>query len=529
MIVFRGPLRPAAFVLAALVACWSAASAAPHHVRPLPSLAEVLAHYASAIDDPGTSRPLRLEVSGVLRGAGLTGTFHTWRDANRERDDQELGPRRERVVRVGERIEVQDSDGNVRELRGTLLRRARTEEFIDSGAFAFAPERCTLRGAERLGDRNVFVLDVSAPAGEVETLYLDAETGLPDRIAYDDYDGRETLDYSDWRSIAGHRFPFKTVASDGDSAFDTTSETDRIVLDPPLDAALFAPLPGRVLEARSVQKVALTERDGHLFVPVRIGGNTYAFLLDSGSQNIVLDSAVAKALALSEEGALEVSGTARTGGLHVARLPQLAIGDAVLRDLVVSTIDLGRTTGGAFRIDGILGYPFFAASLVRLDAVNRTMTFGPPGSFEPKGSRIDLELDRSLPEARLRLNGDVEGLFVIDTGNAAELLLYRPFIDAHPGLVAATSDGRRSWGIGGSAATYGTVVDTLGLEDISLYNTPTDVMLATRGAFADRVDAGNVGLGILRKFVATFDFGASALYLERAPTFDDGRNRTVAR
>jgi hypothetical protein len=101
-------------------------------------------------------------------------------------------------------------------------------------------------------------------------------------------------------------------------------------------------------------------------------------------------------------------------------------------------------------------------------------------------------------------------------------LLYRPFVDAHPGLVPVTANGRRSWGIGGPAPTYATVVETLGLGDITLYDTPTEVMLATRGAFADRVDAGNIGLGILRKFVATFDFGASALYLERGPAFDGG-------
>jgi hypothetical protein len=72
-------------------------------------------------------------------------------------------------------------------------------------------------------------------------------------------------------------------------------------------------------------------------------------------------------------------------------------------------------------------------------------------------------------------------------------------------------------------------LETLGVGDISLYNTPTEVMLAKRGAFADRVDAGNVGLGILRKFIATFDFGASALYLERGPAFDDGSGEAGTR
>ena len=528
MIPFPRAARPAVLALAVCLASASGAGAAPRSA-PLPSLAEILARYASALDGPGLSRPLRFEVSGVLHGSGLSGTFHTWRDGDRERDDQELGPRSERMVRIGESIAVLDSDGNVRVLRGTLLRRARTEEAIESGAFLRSPGDCTLRGTQHIAGREAYVLDVNVPGGELETLSIDTQTNLPVRIEYDFYDGRETIDVSDWRTVGGHRFPFRTVSSDGDRAFDTIAEIGAVAIDPPIDAALFAPLRGRTLEARAVQTLKLVERDGHLFVPVQIGENIYSFLIDSGAQNIVLDSAIARAHSLAEEGTLEAAGVARTGGLRVARLPELGIGAAVLRDLVVSTLDFSRSTGGAMRIDGILGYPFFAASIVRLDAANRTLTFGPPGTLEPHGTRIDLELDRRLPEARLRLNGAVDGLFVVDTGNAGELLLYRPFVDAHPGLVPVTTTARRAWGIGGSTTSYASVLDTLDLEDISLFNTPADVMLSTHGAFADRIDAGNVGLGILRKFVATFDFGASALYLERGPGFDDGHNRTVAR
>jgi predicted aspartyl protease len=526
--VFGRPAWPAALALALLCACVSVVSAAERR-EPLPPLTVVLARYANAIDDPGVPRPSRYEVRGTLAAAGLRGTFHIWRDGDREREDEELGPRRERVLAIGERITVADSNGNVRELRGVLLRRARTQEFIESGAFIGSPERCTLRGGERIGNRRTWVLDVSAPGGDVETLYLDAETGLPDRLAYDDFDGRETLDYSDWRTVGGHRFPFRTVVSDGTPASEEVEQTVEITLDPPLDDALFAPLRGRSIEARSVQTVPLTERNGHFFAPVRIGKDTFMFLVDSGAQSIALETHIATALSLSEEGSFEATGIGRTGGVHVARLPELGIGGATLRDLVISTLDLGAATGGALRIDGVLGYPFFAAAVVRLDTAKRTMTFAPPGMLVPRGTRLELELDRRLPEARLRMNGRFEGEFLLDTGNTAALVLYRPFVEAHPDVVPPTTNGHRSWGIGGTSDTYSTVLEALDLGGISVYNVETDVMLATRGAFADRVDAGNVGLGVWRNFILTFDFGSSALYLERGPNFDDGRNRTPAR
>jgi predicted aspartyl protease len=100
---------------------------------------------------------------------------------------------------------------------------------------------------------------------------------------------------------------------------------------------------------------------GHIFAPVRIAGHTYRFLIDSGSQDIVVDARVAAQLGLRAVGAIEASGATRTGGLQVARLSDLTVGGAQFRNLVVSTIDLGASTDGAFRIDGILGYPSQAA------------------------------------------------------------------------------------------------------------------------------------------------------------------------
>jgi hypothetical protein len=196
-----------------------------------------------------------------------------------------------------------------------------------------------------------------------------------------------------------------------------------------------------------------------------------------------------------------------------------------LHDLGVTTIDLGASTSGAFHIDGILGYPLFAQTIARIDVAARTMTFGPPGTLAPGGARIALELDRSFPEARFRLDLGPPEPFVIDTGNAAELLLYKPFVDRHPGIVPFTSSQRRSYGIGGGTESYRSSLEELDIGDTPIYHVDTDVMLAASGAFADRFDAGNVGLGVLENFVVTFDYTGAAMYVEPGRAFDDGRSR----
>jgi predicted aspartyl protease len=489
------------------------------------SVRDLLARYQRAIADPSASPVTQLDTYGTLSGAGLSGAFHTWKAGDRERADENLGPRSERTLQLAGRVWFADADGDVREFTGVLARRARTQRLIDSGAFASMPERCIFRGRSVISGNEVDALDVTAENGETETLYLDARTGLPDRIAYDDDDGRSSIDFSDWRTVGGHRFSFRNVVSDGDHEFDTVQTTTAVDLTKPIDPAVFGPFEPRYIDMSGAQTVPLDVRDGHLFASVRIAGRSYTFLVDTGAQNILVDKHVAAELGLTAIGALEASGAARTGGLQIVQIPELDIGAGRLHDLVATTIDLGASTSGAFRIDGILGYPFFASALVRIDPSQRTMTFGPPDSFAPSGEKINVEMDRAFPEADLRIDDSTLGHFIIDTGSAAELLLYRPFVEKHPGIVPFTQHARHSFGIGGSTPSYRSTLDQLSFGTVPLYQVDTDVMMATRGAFADRFDAGNVGLGILRNFVVTFDEPHDAIYVERGADFDDGRTR----
>ena len=69
--------------------------------------------------------------------------------------------------------------------------------------------------------------------------------------------------------------------------------------------------------------------------------------------------------------------------------------------------------------------------------------------------------------------------------------------------------------MGGTDKSYSTRVSSLRLGSTLVSDQDADVIEAKNGAFADRIDAGNVGLALLRKFTVTFDFADHALYLER--------------
>jgi len=472
-------------------------------------VATILAAYERAT---GAAQVTRVETSGTLAGEGLTGTFHDWRAGTDERDDERLGLRTETTLRVSGRTWVRNANGNVRELHGVLRRHVLTDAFIDSGDFLRAPERSRFLGFGTLRGRRAWRIEITAAGGDPETLWIDAHDGLPLRSEYVEGDGVATVDLGDWRVVGGRTVPFRAVTSDGNHVFDVVAQTTQVTFGTPIDPAVFAPLADRVLAAAGVQTVPLVTVDDHAACTVTIAGHAYTFLIDSGAQNVVLDSRVAKQLGLVEEGALEVRGAARIGGLRVARLPQLRIGDAELDDLVVSTLDLG-TTLGSIHIDGILGYPFFAAALVELDMAHGTMRFGPPGSFAPAGARVALDVDREIPEAMVRLDERVEAPFLVDTGNSGALLLYGPFAERHPELVPRTGPLTGNYGVGGFNRSYGARLGAISVGSIALAQRDVEVVMATDGAFADRVDAGNLGFGVLRNFVMTFDLAGGTLYL----------------
>jgi predicted aspartyl protease len=497
------------------------ASPAFASAEPAVSVRTILAAYDRATHAAETQTYI---AEGTIAGEGLTGAFHSWRDGDREREDETLGPRRQTTLRIGDRIFVRNANGNVRELQGYLHRRSLTEKLIDTGTFVAHPELTRFAGWATFDGNRAWRLEVSAPGGEPETLWIDPQSGLPLRLEYLDGDGPSYVDYSDWHTVHGRKIAFRSVETDGEHAFDIVQQITSVTIDAPVDPALFAPLHTRTIGTNRVHVVPLLERDGHVGTMVRIAGRDWFFLLDTGSQSVLVDNAVLRAAGIEASGAMEVRGAARSGGLRTALLPRASIDGATMNDLVVATLDIGESLRG-LHVDGILGYPFFASALVEMDFAHHVLRFGPPGSFVPTGTKLALDVDRELAEATARVGDRIEAPFIVDTGNSAEMLLYRPFLESHPGLVPPSTIAAWNFGLGGQNAAYRTQLDALTLGGVTLYHRDVNVVLATQGAFADRIDAGNLGLGTLRNFDLTFDLGAAALYLQPGASFDDGRRR----
>ncbi len=436
--------------------------------------------------------------------------------------------RTHRTLRVGDHLWVQNSSGETRELTGLLARRQVTQDFIDSGDFAHHPEDVHVLGRAVLPDgRSVYRLRVTPPKGESYVVGIDTTTWLVDEETFIDHDSPFSLIYGDYHVVDGYLVPFTEVDSNGDHAYDVTAHVQHVIVDKPIDPRIFAALRPVTVETAKPVTTAIEEADRLFFADVTIAGKHFNFLIDSGSQADVIDPRVALALGLKPQGAVEVTGAARTASEGVVALPDLSVGGVAFPAHVATVLGLGNVLGGAAPLDGVLGYPFFAAAELRIDPTRSTMTIAEPGALPVDGERIAVDTDRELPEIHASVNGQ-DARVVVDTGDTQELLLFKHFLDTHQGII--TYAGNRAVlnrGIGGSTNSVGVIVSDLALGSVHLYNRYTNVILASSGAFADRNDGGNVGLGTLKNFVVTFDLANKAIYLQKAQGFDDGRFRSV--
>lgn len=491
----------------------------------MPDAAHILARYRAALSKGGKA-PERVESIGTLHGASLRGIVHSWHDGDKDRTDQNLGARIERQLQLGDRRYMQNGSGDVIEYKGLLKQRGITQDFIGSTELFTHPQYVKVLGRDKLSDgREVYRVEVSPPGGESETLGFDVQSGLLDRLEYIDGDGVFTVDFSDYRPVHGYLFAFKQVQSDGTHAFDVTQTLTSVTTGQKIDPAIFKPFVPARLDAPGPVTVPIAERNGGIYTDVTIHGRKFSFLIDSGAQGVVLDSAAAVELALVPQGSFEARGTARMGGIGVTTLDKLHIGEATLPVGVVSILDLARSTDGRFAIDGILGYPLFGAGEVQIDMVRKKMTIAPPGTLPPNGTKFDIEVDRELPEIGARING-IDGKFLVDTGNGNELLLFKPFADANRGIIPQSLRAAvPSYGVGGATRAYWVSIDELDLGPYRLFHRYTSVIQSSEGAFADRFDAGNIGLAILKNFVFTVDAFNGTMYLAKSSDFNDGSAR----
>ncbi len=263
-------------------------------------------------------------------------------------------------------------------------------------------------------------------------------------------------------------------------------------------------------------KLTTTVNGGLFFTKARIGNREAGpFLIDSGANALVLDVELAKALNLSlccGEIDRETKQTVRFG-----RLATFQVGPMTLQKASVSVMDIAAVSAVlGERLAGVLGFPFFANAVIEVD-----YSKGSISCFDPKEYRLargewqPLTLRSNRPTLTARLEGDIEGLFMLDTGSTFTVLFRPDFVQKHALLDHRGFRRVKRHRVSGESEVLQAKIAWFELAghrfeeptvQFDLPNTPEPKLAGV---------AGTIGRGILREFTVVFNYPESKIALLR--------------
>jgi len=368
------------------------------------------------------------------------------------------------------------------------------------------------------------VLSVTPVGGKPFEAWFDAKTHLLARTI--EAQGFQTITtfISDYRPVDGVMLAGKQVIDDGTGVAYRQTET--------LTEAKFTAR--RPAAAYAMPKIVLTDgvinnpagrtsvpfqlMNNHIYAEVKVNGKgPFLFIFDTGGHDLLVPE-TAKALAVKSVGAAPGSGAGEgTVDTGFARHVTFQIGDLTLKDQDINVLPFASHDTEGLDEQGMIGFEVFRRFVTRFDYGSGTLTFIDPAKFDPKdaGVAVPFVFYNQLPQ----VDGTFEGLpaqFDIDTGSRVELTLTKPFVDAnhliasHPKGVTAT-DG---WGVGGPSRSYVTRGGELTLGPVKVDGFVAGFATQGKGAFSDPNYQGNVGTGLLKRFVVTFDYDHQIMYLK---------------
>jgi outer membrane lipoprotein-sorting protein len=510
------------------------------------TLEDILSKHAEALGGKEALEALRNSVAEneIIVPGGLTGTQKSYfKYPNKLRSEMDLRIMQSLSVFDGEKGWVKDPNGQVRELAGAELENVQRELYFSLYAYLF-PERAKgeveYLGREEADGISYFVIKVTPEGADTVKMYINPDTYLVDRTVIQEDIVEVTSYYSDYLDFAGVKVATSYRISTGDTTYDMRSALTSIEFNKPLPDELFtvpvaAAKDYRFASGKSFVEIPFVLNSNHIHFPVVIGeAKPLNFILDTGAGGPVVDTDVAKKLGLELVGKIEARGAGEgTQEANLISMPNIKFADLVIDSVSGATISLSplnRYEG--MLVEGILGYDIFSRFVVKIDYEKQKLTLYEPSTFkyEGKGEILPITLERNHPHVNAIIDGQYEGIFVIDCGARSSLALHTPFVEKHD-LLAKTGKKIEVFagvGVGGKVMGKMTRVKSIQVGSFKIPAPLTSLASAEAGAFASTRIDGNIGGGILKRFTVIFDYPNKRMIMEPNRNFEYEDNLDMA-
>ncbi|HEX3764731.1 MAG TPA: aspartyl protease family protein [Kofleriaceae bacterium] len=505
----------------------AATPAPPAPPAPPPSegaAAAILAAARAASGGEAWDRVQVIESKGTIAVGGLTGTLESIEDVahGRARVALHLGPI--------DSLEGFDATGGWdRAPGGEVTRRDAPEAIARSRTRAWMVRRGYLRpgsasyrdlGARDDHGRRLRGLAATPDGGAPTELWFD-DAGQLARTSQQLGPFTIVTDYSDWREVGGVRLPFHAVVDRGDPRARATVTMTDIQLRPALPGTAFAPPETDADRLRFTGGAQSSELgfdliNNHILVHASIDGQPVRLLVDTGGANLVTSATAARlGLAARGEIAVTVPGK-RDPSAGFAHGKTLQIGDLALANPVFLVVDTALPDVEGEDLDGLVGYELFSRVAVRIDYPQRRLTLTAPSAFAPPAgaTAVPFDIANHVPVVRGSIDG-VAGRFWVDTGSRLSLSTMGKFTRDHDliGKYRPRFETVTGWGVGGPSRSRPVRFHEVAIGGATVHEVVGDLLDADN-RLSDPDAAGNLGAGILRRFVVTFDYAHRTMYLE---------------
>lgn len=495
-----------------------------------PSVGDVLSANKAVTAGKAWDGKATVEQTYAYSGQGLKGTVKSLTDLNGNGyvDRIDLGTYKAVQGYDGKVTWSQEPSGTVTVQEGGDGIQLATNESYRRGNMWWRDDRggATITVAEKAdGGMSYDVLTVTPKGGKPFDAWFNAKTHELARIVETQGGVKTTTALSDYKAFEGVKFAQKThVSTGGDKKYDQDLALTASKFLPRQDASAYV-APKVTVSDYSIANGAKETTfpfeliNNHIYAKVMVNGKgPYTFIFDTGGANLVTPT-TAKALGLEIKGSFEARGAGEgTMEAGFTNVDQLRIGDAVIEKQHFYVLPLDALTHvEGIDMPGMVGFETFRRFVTRIDYGNKTITLIDAKLFNPKdaGTAIPFKFNQSIPEIEGKFEG-IPATFDIDTGARSELTLTKPYAEKHE-VVAKhpkSIEAVEGWGVGGPSRGIVMRASSIMLGGVEIKGVVTTATTQEKGAFAGNEYSGNIGGGILKRFVVTFDYENKVMYLK---------------
>lgn len=339
---------------------------------------------------------------------------------------------------------------------------------------------------------------------------IDPSTDLPSEASIQVPDGA-TIRLADWRVAGDRRIPMQVEVTTAGDTESYTTDAARPIRPDDVDTTMpKSKISDTSFDAQKpATVVASFAGKSHIKVRGLINGQDVGwFILDSGAGAMVIDKGLADSLQLERLNRGVASGVGGTFESSARAVDKFEIGPMTMHDARFGDYDFSSfNKGSGPRIAGIIGTPIFRRAIVVVNWNGPTVELFDRQTFTlEQGEWQRLRFNSDNPAVLARAAGTPESWYRLDSGASGSLTLHTPFVEKWKLLEGRETTESSSTGLDGTVPARTGTIEWFEIGP-HRFDNPTVVFSAAKVAsFADPYLAGNIGIGVLKKFTVVFDF-----------------------